>query len=108
LKYAAFVRCYSNWRAGLDCWQGKVIFLLSTVFRPGIEPTHPPTQCIARVKQPGCGGDHSTPLNAKAKDTRNFPICLVGVVLNEAQDQLDYNVFIDCKIAGYQLCKNIK
>jgi hypothetical protein len=66
------------------------IFLFTTAYRPALEPTQPPIQCVPGnftpwVKRPGREADHLSPSSAKVKNEWSYTstpqILLHGVVL---------------------------
>jgi hypothetical protein len=58
--------------------------------RPALEPTRPAIQQVPGEKWLGCEVDHSPPSNSNIKNAWNYtstpPICLHGMVFNEAMD----------------------
>jgi hypothetical protein len=85
VKHRAMIaQWYTSWMIGFlgfDSRRGLGIFLFITAYRPALEPTQPPIQCVLGalslgVKRLGREADHSPPSSAEIS-----PIHLHGVVL---------------------------
>jgi hypothetical protein len=74
-------------RPGFDFRQCK-IFLISTAFRPSLEPTLSPIQCVPGLFLRGLGGrvmkltiyHHLVPTSRKAELYLHSPLCIHGVI----------------------------
>jgi hypothetical protein len=56
---------------------GLGIVLLTTAFRPTLDPTSPPVQWVSEalsleIKRPGREADHSSPSNAEVKNSWSY------------------------------------